>query len=217
MRISGNESIPDHRILATLDLPRPYARHRLRQAIEGQIRTFYRGLGYARARVTAVMAASDPFIFDVKIREGRILVYGGLDLKGITAISHAEVTSLYPEQGGRVDWPRIRDANIALRKKYHDVGFAGVIISGKSIVEPSSGQLFYRVRVVEGVHYRVGKVSLPSELGSRFPLSSGDLFRRGQLDEFAQENGLSEEQLRLDRDPVEGVVVAITLLEVEGA
>ncbi len=70
-----------------------------------------------------------------------------------------DVASLYPEPGGLLDWNRIRDANISLRQKYHDLGFAGVIISGKGTVSPSSGLLDYRVRVIEGRRQEVGSVS----------------------------------------------------------
>ena len=151
LRISGNESFSAHQILGTLDLSQRQNADRLKQAIEGQIRTFYRGLGFARARVKALLGAREPFIFDIEIREGRALIYGGLALEGVNTISHREVASLYPEPGGLVDWDRIRDANILLRQKYHDLGFAGVIISGKGTVSPSSSLLRYRVRVVEGL------------------------------------------------------------------
>ncbi len=152
LRISGNESFPNHQILGTLALPRSNDGRQLGRTIEGHIRSFYRDAGFARVRVTAALSASEPFILDVEIREGRVLFYAGLELEGVNAVSHAEVASLYPGPGGLVDWDRIRDANISLRQKYHDMGFAGVIVSGKGIVSPLSSQLRYRVRVVTGVH-----------------------------------------------------------------
>ena len=149
LRISGNESFPNHQILGTLTLPRSNDGRQLGRTIEGHIRSFYRDAGFARVRVTAALSASEPFIFDAEIREGRVLFYAGLELEGINAVPHAQVAALYPEPGGLVDWNRIRDANFALRQKYHDMGFASVIISGKGIVSPLSSQLRYRVRVVE--------------------------------------------------------------------
>ena len=137
-------------------------------------------------------------------------------MEGVTVLSNREIAILYPEPGGLVDWVRIRDADIALRKKYHELGFAAVIISGTATVAPSSSLLRYRVRVVEGIQYRVGEVSLPPELESCFPLSSGELFRPSLLDEFLRENGLSEAQLQLEHNPGDGLV-EITLVEAGGA
>ena len=215
VRVSGNESVPDHQILETLDLPEGREPRQLTRTIGGQIRTFYRSLGFARARVEAALADSDPLVLDVKIREGRVLSYGGVGVEGVTVLSNREIAALYPEPGGLVDWVRVRDADIALRKKYHELGFAAVIISGTATVAPSSSLLRYRIRVVEGIQYRVGEVSLPPELSSRFPLTSGELFRPALLDEFFRESGLSEAQLLLERNPGEGLV-EITLVEREG-
>ena len=216
VRLSGNESFPEYQILRTFDLPQGQEPPQLTRTIRGQIRAFYRGLGFAQVRVEAALAESDPMIVDVHIREGTVLSYAGVEVAGSNVISFQEVAAFFPAPGGLVDWVRIREAILSLRQKYHDMGFAGVIISGKASVARSSGLLRYRIRIAEGVEYRVGKVSLPSELARQFPLSNRDLFRRSLLDEFAQDNGLSEEQLRLDRDPVEGMV-AITLVNKGGA
>ena len=211
LRLSGNESFPDYQILKTLDLPQDQEGRQVLRTLKGQIRSFYRSQGFAQARVEASVAELNPMIVDVRIQEGRVVSYAGVEVEGANALSSQEVAAFYPASGGFVDWIRIREADLSVRQKYHDMGFAGVMISGRVLADDSSGLLRYRIRIVEGVQYRVGKVLLPGELASRFPLASGDLFRAGLLDEFAQENGLSEEQLRLDRDPAEGVV-AITLV-----
>ncbi len=159
---------------------------------------------------------SDPFVVDVKIREGPVLSYAGIEVQGSNLFSPHQVAALYPKPGGPVDWAQIRDANISLRQKYHEKGFADVMISGKGTLDRSSDLLRYRIRVVEGIQYRVGEVSLPPELSSRFPLTSGELFRPSLLDEFLRENGLSEAQLQLEHDPGDGLV-EITLVEAGGA
>ena len=216
LRLSGNESFPDHQILNTLDLPRGQEPRALTRTIRGQIRTFYRSYGFAEARVKAAVAESDPIIVDVQVYEGRVLSYAGIEVAGASVLSSQEVTALFPEPGGFVDWVRMREASLSLRQKYHEMGFAGVIISDKVSVDRSSGLLRYRIRIVEGAEYRVGRVSLPSELESHFPLSSGELFRPSLLDEFLRENGLSEAQLQLEHNPGDGLV-EITLVEAGGA
>ena len=212
LRISGNESFTDHQILGTLDLPQNDDARQLKQTIEGQIRTFYRDQGFARARVRAVLNGSDPFICDVEIREGRVLYYAGLELVGLSAISPREAASFYPPVGGLVDWNQFRDANISLREKYHEMGFAGVIISGKAIVAHSSSLLRYRVRVVERVQYRVGSVSIPSDLVAQFPLRSGEVFASSLLDGFVRESGVSEDRVLVAQNPRDALT-QITILE----
>ena len=105
-------------------------------------------------------------IVDVRIQEGRVVSYAGVEVEGANALSSQEVAAFYPASGGFVDWIRIREADLSVRQKYHDMGFAGVMISGRVLADDSSGLLRYRIRIVEGVQYRVGKVLLPGELAS---------------------------------------------------
>jgi len=206
-RFIGNTQLSDEEILAGLKIPKSPYFSDLENAIRKHVNDVYGERGFAQARVKQISAeGNSPTVVSVEISEGEIYYFNELTLAGTGRYSEDEITSFYPQKGEVVNRAKLQLANARLTDKYSRDGYLDAKVETSAQASPLKQSLDYQVDVVEGVQYRVGRITLPRELLTDFPLSRGQVFRPHLLKKFLSDKGIPADQVQVDRDPDQGIV-----------
>ncbi|QID33254.1 outer membrane protein assembly factor BamA [Pampinifervens florentissimum] len=194
INFTGNRTFSRGRLLGLMEtkpvsllafrLKPPYSEDVLREDLR-KVRDFYRSEGFLEAEIDySIRKEGNRYEINIKIQEGPRYKLSELKIEGNTLYAYSELVGdlLRKNRGGYYRREVIDRVKENIRRRYSEIGYLGVFIEEKEVVDRESKRVSVNMNLREGEPVYVSRIEVQGNYESRDYVIRRELrFQEGEL------------------------------------